>query len=120
MNNNLSLKNAYEKISEFEQELQMQIPLISRIISNIEVKDVKLESSSADVKGYHIFEFWEISDFCIIELQIFFDGNINISEIYSDTSELEGLINHSIIIDGLKEFIIHAEPIEGRSKENIF
>jgi cation diffusion facilitator family transporter len=147
VNNNLTLKNAHEKITEFEQELQKQIPLISRIISHIEAKDVKLKPSSVDmicekvnseqskklkqkaenilktksyVKGYHGFEFWNISDFCIIELHVFFDGNINISKIHNYTSELEDLIKHNINIDDLKEVIIHAEPIEGRSNGNIF
>jgi len=147
VNNNLTLKNAHEKITEFEQELQMQIPLISRIISHIEAKDVKLRKTSVDVvcqrlnseelktweqkieniiksksyvKGYHGFEFWDVFDFCIIELHVFFDGNLNISTIHNYTSELEELINQNVKIDNLKEVIIHAEPLEGRSDGKIF
>ncbi len=147
VNNDLTLTNAHEKITEFEQDLQKQIPLISRIISHIEAKDVKLKSSSVDmiyekissdqlknwekkvenilktksyVKGYHGFEFWDLSDICIIEIHVFFDGDINISTIHNYTSELEDLIKQTIKIDTLKQVIIHAEPLKGRSDGKMF
>jgi cation diffusion facilitator family transporter len=147
VDNSLSLKSAHEVVTEFELNLKKTIPLISRIISHIESEETEMKSlpedivceklepheleqlefklkkvlkSKSEIKGYHGFEFWEVFNFCIIELHVFFDGNLNISTIHNYTTELEKLIKENLQIRNLKQIIIHAEPLEGRTNGKIF
>jgi cation diffusion facilitator family transporter len=147
VNNNLTLRGAHDISTKFEEELKDQIPELSRIISHIEAEQEDLESILDDkicqrinsnnliekrekiekllrtkefVKGYHGFEFWNIENYCIIEIHVFFDGDINISTIHEYVSELEHLINKNIDHGNLKDIIIHSEPLVGRTDGIIF
>ncbi|TXT66707.1 MAG: conserved membrane protein of unknown function [Promethearchaeota archaeon] len=147
VNDTLTLNSAHQIVTEFETQLKTKKPLISRIISHIESKDLELTDkteemickrlnsqqleetqmkieqilkSQPSVKGYHGFEYWDILNFCIIEVHLFFEGSHKISTIHRYTSELENLIKDSMEIDNLKQVIIHAEPLEGRSDGKLF
>jgi len=139
---NLTLNEAHNITTEYENELKKQIPEISRIITRIETKkedDVKnfkdkvckklrpeeseelknkIESilrSKEYVKGYHGFEFWNIKNYCLIEIHIFFDGGLNIAVVHNYISELEDLIQTKVEIHNLKKIILHSEPLTGRT-----
>jgi cation diffusion facilitator family transporter len=147
VNNNLTLRGAHDISTKFELQLKGQIPEISRIISHIEAEQVDLESILDDkicqkinsndleekkekieeilrtkeyVKGYHGFEYWNIKNYCVIEVHVFFDGEINISKIHNYVSELEDIINKNIEIANLNNIIIHSEPLVGRTDGIIF
>lgn len=139
----LSLKEAHQICTEFEDQLKDQAPSISRIITNIEGKSdrenytpedlicQRLDSkeieedirkkvtnilkSKSYVKGYHGFEVWKITDNCLIEMHIFFEGNLNISVIHDYILELEKLIRKNIKLDNLEDIILHSEPYKGRT-----
>ncbi|MFW9820462.1 MAG: cation diffusion facilitator family transporter, partial [Candidatus Thorarchaeota archaeon] len=143
---NLSLLEAHQLSSNFENEIIKQAPDISRVITHIESQpysrdlmpgqikcaDVGPEmieqiSESVEnvlrkhpkVKGYHRIEFWATLDYCILEAHIFFDGSLNISEIHNYISELENNIREELGIDNLDTIFLHSEPIEDQ-KEGIF
>jgi len=143
----LSLMEAHEICSHFEDEIKKQAPLISRVITHIESQphrevlipnqikcaDVGPEmieqiSKSVEkvlrlhpqVKGFHGVEFWATLDYCILEAHIFFDGSLNISQIHNYISELENNIREELGIDNLDTIFLHSEPIEGQIKGNIF
>ncbi len=139
---NLSLEEAHELSIMFENQLKEQVLSISRIITHIEshamirelVTDhlvcipidpqkkreiqINLESllkSNPEVKGYHGLEFWAAVDFCTLELHVFFDGSLNISQVHNIVSNLEQQIKETLKIENLTEIIIHSEPLEGRT-----
>lgn len=144
---NLSLEQAHEICNNFENELKMQSPLISRIITHIESGPaIKLFSSDQiicesiapermheiqnqieevlreepQVKGYHGLECWTAIDLCILELHIFFDGSLNISVVHDLITELEHKVRDKLQIENLNEIIFHSEPIEGIKQGIIF
>ncbi|MFX0071995.1 MAG: cation diffusion facilitator family transporter [Candidatus Hermodarchaeota archaeon] len=137
----LTLNEAHEISSKFEKELKNQAKNISRIITHIEgsskytkitQKDIACKplepkefenlkknieiilKSQPEVKGYHGLECWTTLEQCIIELHVFFDGILNISEVHDYSNLLEEKIKE-IDVKNLQEVIIHAEPLIGRS-----
>ena len=145
--NDLTLKEAHQVCTNFEKELKGQAPSISRIITHIEGKQKKRQLNSEDlicqkmdnrkveeirenvinilrskpyVKGFHGFELWKVSNKCIIELHVFFDGNINISVIHNYLLELENSIREKITIRNLEDIILHSEPFKGRTDGTFF
>ena len=144
---NLSLADAHEICSHFEDEIKKQAPLISRVITHIESQphrvvtipdqikcvDVGPEMveqisesvervlrSHPQVKGFHGVEFWATLDYCILEAHIFFDGSLNISQIHDYICELEVKIREELGIDNLDTIFLHSEPIEMQNKGIIF
>lgn len=143
----LSLMEAHEICSHFEDEIKKQAPLMSRVITHIESQphrevlvpsqikcaDVgpemieqisesveKVLRSHPQVKGFHGVEFWATLDYCILEVHVFFDGSLNISQIHAYISELETNIREELGIDNLDTIFLHSEPIEGRNEGIIF
>ncbi|MCK4380423.1 MAG: hypothetical protein KAW51_04735, partial [Candidatus Lokiarchaeota archaeon] len=131
----------------FEDEIKKQAPLISRVITHLEGQthsetlildqikcvDVGPEMiqqisknveevlrAHSQVKGYHGLEFWATMDYCILELHIFFDGSLNISQTHEYISELETSIREKLGIDNLDSIFLHSEPIEDQKEGIIF
>ncbi len=142
----LSLAEAHKLASLFEDEIKKQSPLISRIITHIEgqahteisihdhikcadVGPEMIQQISENVeevlrvhsyvRGYHGLEFWATTDYCILELHIFFEGSLNISQTHEYISELEVIIRAKLGIDNLDAILLHSEPIEDQ-KDGIF
>lgn len=142
----LSLAEAHELCSNFEIEIKKQVPLISRVITHIEaqphteglisdqikcadvgpemIKQIseiveKVLRSYSQVKGFHRLEFWATSDYCILEVHIFFDGSLNITQIHNYISQIEDSIREELGIDNLDRILLHSEPIEDQ-KEGVF
>lgn len=142
----LSLMEAHKLSSHFEDEIKKQAPLISRVITHIEghthsdvfipdqikCMDVGPEMiqqisenieevlrAHSHVKGYHGLEFWATFEYCILELHVFFDGSLNISQTHEYISELETKIREKLGIDNLDTIFLHSEPIEDQ-KQGIF
>ena len=147
VDDSLSLEEAHELSSMFERQLQEQVPFISRIITHIESQTmlkksltdhlvctpikaekkeevrISLESilkSFPEVKGYHGLEIWAALDFCVLELHVFFDGLLNISQVHKLITNIEQKIKKTLNIENLTEIILHSEPLEGRSEGVIF
>ena len=147
VNDSLSLTKAHATCTQFESELKSQAPYISRVITHIEgqlyseslsanqvkcadvgpemlqqikevVEDVLRKYSQ--VKGYHGLEFWATFDYCILELHIFFDGSLNISQTHNHITELEKKIRDELGIDNLDSILLHSEPIEDRTDGVLF
>ena len=147
VNDSLSLTKAHKICTEFELEIKKQAPYISRVITHIEgqlyreslsanqikcadvgpelleqikevVEDVLRKHSQ--VKGYHGLEFWATLDYCILELHIFFDGSLNISQAHNYISELEKSIRDELGIDNLDSVFLHSEPMENRTDGILF
>ncbi|MFX1496032.1 MAG: cation diffusion facilitator family transporter [Promethearchaeota archaeon] len=143
----LSLTAAHEISYDFEKELKREEPLISRVITHIESsilsgrlstkqlackrfnqEELKLIQkkieiilkTEPEVKGYHGFELWSTTDFCILELHIFFDGRLNISKVHEIITKLEEKVSKSLNIEDLNEIIFHSEPLKGRKDGIIF
>ncbi len=144
---NLSLSEAHQISSHFENEIIKQAPRISRVITHIEGQPysrdliagqikcadvgpemIKQISESVEnvlrkhpqVKGYHRIEFWATTDYCILEAHIFFDGSLNISKIHDYISELENHIREELGIDNLDTIFLHSEPIDDQKEGTIF
>ena len=143
----LSLTKAHEICTQFEGEIKKQAPYISRIITHLEGQKYS-ESLSANqikcadvgpemleqikavvegvlkqhsqVKGYHGLEFWATLDYCILEVHIFFDGSLNISQTHNHISELERNIRDELGIDNLDSIFLHSEPMEDRTDGVLF
>ncbi|MFW9770876.1 MAG: cation diffusion facilitator family transporter [Candidatus Thorarchaeota archaeon] len=146
INQDLSLNAAHEICNNFEKELKREEPLISRVITHIESRELaglstkqlvckrfsqdelqviqeKIEAilkTQPEVKGYHGFELWSTPDFCILELHIFFDGNLNISMVHKIITKLEKKVIKTIKIKNLNEIVFHSEPLKGRKDGIIF
>ncbi|MEE9377881.1 MAG: cation diffusion facilitator family transporter [Candidatus Lokiarchaeia archaeon] len=143
----LSLTDAHRVSSMFEVEIKKQAPLISRVITHLEAQthsetllsdqikcaDVGPEMiqqisenveevlrAHSQVKGYHGLEFWATMDYCILELHVFFDGSLNISQTHEYISELETNIREKLGIDNLDTIFLHSEPIEDQKEGIIF
>ncbi len=144
----LTLKEAHQVCTRFEESLKEQVPSISRIITHIEgsmerrqlnskelvckkldsdeieeevkQKIVAILKSKPYVKGFHGFELWMVSEFCLIEMHIFFDGDLNISVIHNYISELKDLIREKVTSVHLEDIILHSEPFLGRTDGNFF
>jgi len=143
----LSLEEAHKICSYFENEIKKQAPVISRVITHIEslphrqvlipnqikIADVgpkmieqisesveKVLRSHPQVKGFHGVEFWATPDYCILEIHVFFDGLLNISQIHDYISELEIKIREELGIDNLERIFLHSEPIKGQKDGVIF
>ncbi|MFX1287815.1 MAG: cation diffusion facilitator family transporter, partial [Promethearchaeota archaeon] len=137
VDDSLSLEEAHELSSLFEKQLQKQVPFISRIITHIESHSMLKKSltdhlvckpiepekkkeiqaslnlllkSIPEVKGYHGLEFWTALDFCVLELHIFFDGLLNISQVHKLITNIEQKIKRTLNIENLTEIILHSEP----------
>ncbi|MHA1931015.1 MAG: cation diffusion facilitator family transporter [Promethearchaeota archaeon] len=147
VNDSLSLSKAHEICTHFESELKKQAPYISRIITHLEGRKYS-ESLSANqikcadvgpemlqqikevveivlkqhsqVKGYHGLEFWATFDYCILEVHIFFDGSLNISQTHNFITELERDIRDELGIDNLDSIFLHSEPFEDRTDGVLF
>jgi divalent metal cation (Fe/Co/Zn/Cd) transporter len=142
----LTLKEAHDLCTNYEDELKRQSKNLTRIITHIESAHISEEinlkpyickpfesseieyitkkiedilKSHPDVKGYHGFEFWTLLDSNVIEIHVFFDGTLNISKIHEYTTDLEKRILN-LKIENLKEIILHAEPLVGRTDGTIF
>ncbi|MFX1343755.1 MAG: cation diffusion facilitator family transporter [Promethearchaeota archaeon] len=142
VNETLSLLDAHKISSDFELDIKKQAPYLSRVITHIESQAVSEELSPdqikcedvgpemlaqinevvervlkrhPQVKGYHGLEFWATLDSCILEIHIFFDGSLNISQTHNYISELEINLKEELGIDNLDTIILHSEPIEGRT-----
>jgi len=147
VNEKLLLSEAHLVCTKFESDLRIQAPFLTRIITHIEsemygrtlssnqikcddVGPEMLENineivegvlrSHSQVKGYHGLEFWATPDYCLLELHVFFDGALNISETHNYTSEIEKLIRDELGIDNLDAIFLHSEPIEGRTDGILF
>jgi len=147
LDESLSLEEAHEICNNFERELKMQSPLISRIITHIEsgpaiklLSPEQLICESIDsqrmqeiqkliekvlrdepqVKGYHGLECWTAMDLGMLELHIFFDGSLNISVVHDLITKLELKVRNKLKIENLHEIIFHSEPIKGRTEGIIF
>ncbi|MFX0005469.1 MAG: cation diffusion facilitator family transporter [Promethearchaeota archaeon] len=147
VDDNLTLSEAHQICSHFEEEIMKQAPRISRVITHIEGQPysrdlipgqikcadvgpemIKQISESVEnvlkkhhkVKGYHRIEFWATLEYCILEAHIFFDGSLNISEIHNYISELENNIREELGIDNLDTIFLHSEPIEDQQEGIIF
>ncbi|MCK4780965.1 MAG: hypothetical protein KAT57_12275, partial [Candidatus Lokiarchaeota archaeon] len=64
--------------------------------------------------------FWATMDYCILELHVFFDGSLNISQTHEYISELETNIREKLGIDNLDTIFLHSEPIEDQKEGIIF
>jgi len=144
---NLSLAEAHNICSDFEDEIKEEAPLISRVITHIEsrphsvilvpsqlkcidvgpemIQQISEEVEEVlrkhpQVKGYHGLEFWATSDYCILEIHVFFDGSLNISKTHEYITELEIKIRKKLGIDNLESIFLHSEPIKGRKEGIIF
>ncbi|KON27621.1 hypothetical protein AC481_04375 [miscellaneous Crenarchaeota group archaeon SMTZ-80] len=144
---NLSLKKAHDISNNFEQELKKEEPQISRIITHIEsgalteklsTKQLtckrfnqdelnsiqkrieKILRTQPEVKGYHGFEFWSTTDFCVLELHIFFDDNLNISYVHDIITGLEQKVIEELDIEELNQVVFHSEPLKGRTDGILF
>jgi len=147
VDDNLTLKEAHELSSLFEEQLKQQVPFISRIITHIESqatlkksltdhlvctpiepekkKEIQssldsLLKSIPEVKGYHGLEFWAALDFCVLELHVFFNGALNISRVHALITVVEHQIKKTLKIDNITDVILHSEPLEGRTDGVIF
>jgi len=147
VDDNLTLKEAHELSSLFEEQLKQQVTFISRIITHIESqatlkksltdhlvctpiepekkKEIQssldsLLKSIPEVKGYHGLEFWAALDFCVLELHVFFNGVLNVSRVHTLITVVEQQIKNTLKIDNLTEVILHSEPVEGRTDGVIF
>jgi cation diffusion facilitator family transporter len=143
----LSLTEAHNLSSHFEDEIKKQAPLISRVITHIEsqphsevlmpnqvkcadvgpemIQQISEEVEDVlrthpEVKGYHGLEFWATLDYCVLELHVFFDGSLNISQTHDYITKLEFEIRERLGIDNLDTIFLHSEPIEGQKKGVIF
>ncbi|MGV9172668.1 MAG: cation diffusion facilitator family transporter [Promethearchaeia archaeon] len=142
---NLTLKEAHEVCTAFEEELKDQINEISRIITHFESEEkskIKVEEISCkgienekiseirekienilkayeNVKGYHGLECWNALNRCMIELHIFFKGQKDITEVHQDVERIEGDIR-KLNIKNLENVYLHSEPLEGRTDGIIF
>ena len=147
VDDSLSLEEAHEISSLFEEQLKELVPFVSRIITHIESQtmlknsltdhlictpiepdkkkeiQVSLHSllkSIPEIKGYHGLEFWAALDFCVLELHVFFNGALNISRVHALITEVEQKIKYTLNIENLTEVILHSEPFEGRTDGTIF
>ena len=147
VDDSLSLEEAHEISSLFEEQLKELVPFVSRIITHIESQtmlknsltdhlictpiepdkkkeiQVSLHSllkSIPEIKGYHGLEFWAALDFCVLELHVFFNGALNISRVHALVTEVEQKIKYTLNIENLTEVILHSEPFEGRTDGTIF
>jgi len=147
VDDSLSLEEAHKLSSQFEIQLKEQVPFISRIITHIEsqsrlkksvtdhlictpiepqkkreIQDTidKLLRKTPEVRGYHGLEFWAALDFCVLELHIFFDGVLNISQVHTLITEVEQQIQNTLKIKNLTEIILHSEPLEKQTDGIIF
>ncbi|MFX1350528.1 MAG: cation diffusion facilitator family transporter, partial [Promethearchaeota archaeon] len=144
---NLSLTEAHNLCTQFEVEMKNQAPLISRIITHIEsrhrseilipnqvkcvdvgpdmIQQISEEveevlRSNPHVKGYHGLEFWATLDYCILEIHVFFDGSLNISQTHDYISKIEADIREKLGIDNLETIFLHSEPVEIQKSGVIF
>ncbi len=143
----LSLTEAHKISTHFEKEIKLQAPHISRVITHLEgqsssiklaLNQIKCADVGEDmigiirqsveeelrahshVRGYHGLEFWATFDYCILELHVFFDGSLNISQTHNFVTELEEKIREKLGIDNLDTIFLHSEPIENQKKGIIF
>ncbi len=142
VDNSLSLNDAHEICTQFENEIMKQANFLTRVITHIEsvqkldaIKPKELTCNPVDkdrmndiqslienslkkhneVKGYHGLEFWTAMDYCVLELHIFFDGNLNIAKIHKIITNIEKELKGKINIANLQDIILHSEPFQGRT-----
>ncbi len=147
VDNSLTLNEAHEICTSFENEIKQQAPYLTRIISHIEtspalkvIKPKPLSCSPVDenrmneiknaiesvlkthkdVRGYHGLEFWTAIDYCVLELHVFFDNDANISDVHESLTIIEEEIKSALMIENLKEILLHSEPLKGRTDGIMF
>ena len=143
----LSLTEAHKICSHFEKEIKLEAPHISRVITHLEGQPPSKKLASNQIKcadvgeemigiirqaveeelrahpkvrGYHGLEFWATFDYCILELHVFFDGSLNVSQTHKYITELEEKIREKLGIDNLETIFLHSEPVESQKKGIIF
>ena len=144
VNQNLTLTEAHDMCTEFEEEIKNQVKELSRIITHIESEKkteniveisckginenkIRLVRNNIEqilkqfdnVKGYHGLECWDALNHCIIELHIFFDGDLNINTVHEDIEVIKQKIE-SLNIKNLENIYLHSEPVEGRTDGKLF
>ncbi|MBN1799861.1 MAG: cation diffusion facilitator family transporter [Candidatus Lokiarchaeota archaeon] len=142
VDNTLTLNEAHEICTSFENEIKKQAPYLTRIISHIESSSIlkiikpkplscrpvdedrmseirtaieKILRIHGDIKGYHGLEFWTAVDYCVLEIHVFFDNDLNIADVHKSLTIIEEEIKTILKIENLKEVILHSEPIKGRT-----
>ena len=145
VDNNLTLDEAHKASSKLETLLKKQVPLISRIITHIdsevkakepeqivceainnedmaEIREIIEDILKKDphAKGYHGLECWNALDRCILELHVFFDGSLNITDVHNYVSLLESEIRDQVKLFNLNDIILHSEPEKDRTNGVIF
>jgi divalent metal cation (Fe/Co/Zn/Cd) transporter len=145
VDNNLTLNEAHNASSKLEALLKKQVPLISRIITHIdseakakepdqivceainneemaEIREIIEDILKKDphAKGYHGLECWNALDRCILELHVFFDGSLNITDVHNYVSLLENEIRDQVKLFNLNDIILHSEPEKDRTNGIIF
>ncbi len=145
VDNDLTLDQAHNASSKLEALLKKQVPLISRVITHID-SEVKVKEpeqivceaiSNEDMteireiigdilkkdphaKGYHGLECWNALNRCILELHVFFDGSLNITDVHNYVSLLEEEIREHVKLFNLNDIILHSEPEKDRTNGVIF
>ena len=147
VDNSLSLEEAHDICTTFENEIKNQAENLSRIITHIEssstlniimpkeltcdpVDDemkVKIQKTTENilrnngkVRGYHGLEFWTAKDYYLLEIHVYFDKTSNIADVHDQVSKLEEDIKKKLKINNLKEVILHSEPFRENKKGIIF
>ena len=145
VDNSLTLDEAHNASSKLESLLKKQVPLISRIITHIdsetkakepeqivceainnedmaEIREIIEDILKKDphAKGYHGLECWNALDRCILELHVFFDGSLNITDVHNYVSLLESEIREQVKLFNLNDIILHSEPEKDRTNGVIF
>jgi cation diffusion facilitator family transporter len=144
VNQNLTLTEAHDMCTEFEDEVKNQVKELSRIITHIESEKkteniieisckginenkIRLVQNNIEqilkqfdnVKGYHGLECWDALNHCIIELHIFFEGGLNINTVHEDIEVIKQKIEN-LNIENLENIYLHSEPVEGRTDGKLF
>ncbi len=142
MNPELSLQQAHDISTQFENRIKEQAPQVTRIITHIEPlttykklgeekislglngeqtkeqlqkKIEEVLKQNAFVKGYHGLEFWKSFDYYILEIHVFFEGTLDISKVHEIVTQLEQDIKNELKLEEFIEIIIHSEPFIGRT-----
>ena len=98
----------------------MCTPLAPEKKKEIQASLEEILRSFPEVKGYHGLEIWAALDFCVLELHVFFNGALNISQVHSIITEIEQQIKNTLTLENLRDIILHSEPLEGRTDGIIF
>ncbi|MFX1239035.1 MAG: cation transporter dimerization domain-containing protein, partial [Promethearchaeota archaeon] len=147
VDNSLTLNDAHDICTSFENDIKKQAPYLKRVISHIETSPIlkaikpkpltcspvdeermnevrnsveKILKKYADVKGYHGLEFWTAIGHCVLEIHVFFNNDLNIAHVHNLITKIEEEIKQELKIENLKNVILHSEPIKGRTDGILF